>query len=80
MKANNVISVTWNSLVLLFHKFCKITLLLLSKERKKRVKPGGCAHGQTKLNDLSLLAPKSLIHQIGQKKNPRPHLLTFGYY
>ena len=39
---------------LLFHKFCKITLLLLSKWRKKRVKPGGCAHGQTKSPDLSL--------------------------
>ena len=43
-----------NALVLLFHKFCTITLLLLSKWRKKRVKPGGCAHGQTKPPDLSL--------------------------
>ena len=29
-KANNGISVSWNALVLLFHKFCKIPLLLLS--------------------------------------------------
>ena len=52
-----------------FTMFLKITLLSLSKWRKKRVKPGGCAHGQTKSPDHSLEEPKSFIHQIGKKKS-----------
>jgi len=47
---------------------------------EKAIKTWGCAHGQTKSLDLSLQAPKSFIQQMGKKKNPRPHLLTFGYY
>ena len=41
---------------------------------------GWGAHGQTKSPDLSLEAPKSFYSPNGQPKNPRPHLLTFGYY
>ena len=33
-KANNRISVTWNALVLLFHKFCKITIVSVKMEEK----------------------------------------------
>ena len=48
---------------------------------KKRVEPGGCAHGETKSPDLSLyIGPQIFYSPKRQKRNPRPHLLTFGYY
>ena len=68
--------------MLLFHKFCKITLLLLSTWRKKRVKPEGvCSWTNTIRHPTFPYRPPNLLFtKWAKKKNPRPHLLTFGHY
>ena len=60
----------------LFHRFSKITLLLMSKQREKRVEHGGWPHGlkfqPLKTNIFSLWAPKSFINQIAKNTSSSP--------
>ena len=62
----------------LFRRFCQNTLLLLSKWRKTTKTLGVLMDKQNR--PTFPYRPPNLLVLKWAKKNPRPHLLTFGYY